>query len=112
MATKAELFKAEMQRLAHEKHPPHPAHDPAGKRAKLRGRTKDRVPNPTSHNEAPRAAKNSTYALEISETARPSRKSTRRSPTHVKTDSALRITATNLNATPTARSRRGSAKPN
>lgn len=96
MATRSERFKALMQRLAHGKRTPAPKAPP---------RTR------ITHNEAARAAKNSSYELEGSGSARPSRKSTRRSPTHVKTDSALRITTMNRNASPHARSqRRGGGK--
>jgi len=111
MATKAERFKAELQRQAHAQHPARAGHEPAGKRAKRRGRVKDRLPNPTSHNEAPTAGKNSAYELEPSSTPRPPRKSTRRSPTHLKTDSALRITVMNRNASPKTRARRPSGNP-
>jgi hypothetical protein len=111
MATKAQRFKAEMQRLAHASHPAHPRHDPAGKRAKERGRLKNRLPNPTSHNEAPTATKNSAYVLEPSSTPRPPRKSTRRSRAHLKTDSALRLTVMKRNASPQARAQRPSGNP-
>jgi hypothetical protein len=100
MATKADTYRAEVQREAQASKP---------KRRRSRGpvaerdRPKERYPNPTSHNEAPRAAKNSVYELEPGQTKRPSRKSTRRSPTHVKTDSALRITAVTRNTSPKAR---------
>jgi hypothetical protein len=95
MATRSERFKAQMQRLAHGTKTPAP---------EARPRTK------ITHNEAARAAKNSTYELEGSGSARPSRKSTRRSPTHVKTDSALRITTVNRNTSPQARSQRRGGK--
>jgi hypothetical protein len=108
MATKAELFKTETQRTSRAA---------VGKKASTRGgskaasgRAKDRYPNPTSHNESPRAAKNSAYELEPSQSPRPSRKSTRRSPTHVKTDSALRIRAVNRHASPESRSQAGRAR--
>lgn len=106
MATRAEDFRGEQQRAAHDKKRKNASHDPAGKRAKQRGRSKDRFPNPASHNEAKAAAKNSAYELEPGQSTRPSRKSTRRSPTHVKTDAPLRVTAMVANATPQARSRR------
>ncbi len=106
MATKTERFKAEMQREAQAKKPHGKGHDTAGKRAKERGRTKDRLPNPTSHNEAPSAGKNSTYELEFSQTARPSRKSTRGSAGHLKTDTALRMVAMNRNVSPKVRAQR------
>jgi hypothetical protein len=111
MATKAQRFKAEMQRRAHANHPAQPGREPAAKRAKKRGRIKDRLPNPTSHNEAPRAAKNSAYTLEPSSTPPPPRKSTRRSPIHLKTDSALRLTVMKRNASPKARAQRPSGNP-
>jgi len=95
MATRSERFKAQMQRLAH------------GKKAPA---TEARPRVRSTHNEAARAAKNSSYELESSGSARPSRKSTRRSPTHVKTDSALRIVAMNRNASPQARSQRRGGK--
>ena len=96
MATRSERFKAEMQRKAHGKRP--------AEEVKARRRVR------ASRNEAPRVAKNSSYALEASASSRPSRKSTRRSPTHIKTDSALRITAVNRNASPQARAERRGAK--
>jgi len=119
MATKSERFRTETERAAQAGHRPAESHDSAGKRAAERGRAKDRLPNPTSHNEAPRLgsdgratphAKNATYELEVSATARPSRKSTRRSPNHIKPDSALRIATVNRNASPKARA--GQRGPN
>jgi hypothetical protein len=101
MATKAERFRAETQRAAQKVKPPK---IPSGRR----GPAKDDVPNPAAHNQGARARKNATYELEVSSTSRPSRKSTRLSPTHIKTDSVLRITAMNRSVTPTARAgRRG-----
>jgi len=91
-----------MQREAHRKKAS--AQSAAAPREEVRPRVR------VTHNEAARAAKNSSYELEGSGTARPSRKSTRRSPTHVKTDSGLRITAMNRIATPQARSERRGGK--
>jgi hypothetical protein len=42
------------------------------------------------HNAAARAASNSSYELEATRTGRPSRKSTRKSPTHRRVDVGLR----------------------
>jgi hypothetical protein len=101
MATKTQQFRVDVQRSAQ---------GATGKKAPSRaakaanGRDKDRYPNPASHNESRRAAKNSPYELEPAQSPRPSRKSTRRSPTHVKTDSALRIRAVNRHASPESRS--------
>jgi hypothetical protein len=103
MATRGERFKADMQREAH------------GKKASALSAAapRDEIPRRVrvTHNEAARAAKNSSYELEFSETSRPSRKSTRRSPTHVKTDSALRITAMNRTTSPQARAQRRGGNP-
>jgi hypothetical protein len=79
----------------------------AGLRAARRGRTKDRLPNPTSHNEAASSKKNSIYQIEYDATSRPPRKSSRGSPTHIKTDSSLRIRAMNQAAKPATRAARG-----
>jgi hypothetical protein len=87
MATRAERFRADAERAAQ-----------AGKKRKIAksptGRRKDGRANPASHNDGSTHAKHSGYALEGSLTARPSRKSTRKSANRQKTDSALRITAT------------------
>jgi hypothetical protein len=102
MATKAEEFKAETQRTSR---PAAGKKTVAPSRSKVgAARAKDRYPNPTSHNESPRAAKKSAYELEPAQSPRPSRKSTRRSPTHVKTDSSLRIRAVSRHASPESRS--------
>lgn len=115
MATKAEQFRANAQHAAHAGRPSNGGHVSAGIRAARRGRTKDRLPNPTSHNEAPRAKrkdrKNYSYELEPSSTVRPPRKSTRGSPTRKKTDSGLRIRAMRRNAAPQARASRRSGNP-
>jgi hypothetical protein len=111
MATKGERFKAEQQRAAHAGRPRHESHESAAKRAAARGRMKDLVPNPAAHNQAPRAARNSLYEHEVSVTTRPSRKSTRKSPTHIKTDATLRITTMNKNAAPRNRAGRRSGNP-
>jgi hypothetical protein len=110
MATRAEEFRAEQMRATHAKKPKRASRDPAGKLAKARGRAKDRFPNPTSHNEAPRAAKNSAYELEPDQTTRPPRKSTRRSKAHIKTDASLRITTMNANTSPQAQNAQGRSR--
>jgi hypothetical protein len=110
--TKAERFKVEQQRAAHAGKPQQRDHASAGKRARVRGRRKDRIPNPASHNEAARAGRNSIYEHEVSATTRPSRKSSRKSPGRIKTDSAKRLTAMNRNATPQQRSARATGNPN
>jgi hypothetical protein len=53
-----------------------------------------------------RKAKTRTYELEISPGQRPPRKSTRRSPTHQKTDNGLRLKAVDRNASPATRAAR------
>jgi hypothetical protein len=99
MATKAERFKAEQQRAARLDH---------GKR-KTGAVQRKQDPTPrASHNAAPRAGRNSVYELEPSPDAkRPSRKSSRKSATHIKTDSALRIAVMNKTTSPKARAERG-----
>ncbi|HEY4188323.1 MAG TPA: hypothetical protein VGP07_24830 [Polyangia bacterium] len=53
-----------------------------------------------------RKAKTRTYELELSPGRRPPRKSTRRSPTHQKTDNGLRLKAVDRNASPATRAAR------
>ena len=109
--TRGERFKVEQQRAAHARHAHAPGQASAGWRARARGRSKDRIPNQASHNEAARAARNPTYEHEVSATTRPSRKSSRKSPGHIKTDSPLRIAAMNRNASPKQRSARPTRNP-
>jgi len=112
--TRAERFQVQEQRAAQAAKAKRPNHTSAGKRARSRGRRKDRIPNQASHNEVARAraARNPTYEREVSATSRPSRKSSRKSPGRIKTDSALRLTAMNWNATPKQRAARRSGNPN
>jgi hypothetical protein len=121
MATKAERFKSDAQREAHVKNRPHGAGEgsagdgiraPRSTKAGSKTISKNGSPNPTSHNEAPRIGKGGTYELEPSTTARPPRKSTRRSPAHLKTDSSLRIKNMNRTASPQARAGRRGGNPN
>ncbi|HEY7375161.1 MAG TPA: hypothetical protein VIF57_23570 [Polyangia bacterium] len=48
----------------------------------------------------------------MSATARPSRKSSRKSPGRIKTDTAMRLRAMNRNASPKRRSARRTGNPN
>jgi len=98
MATKAERFKSDTQREAQAGR--------AGAVGKKKGGTA-RAGLP--HNTAARAGKNSAYEFEVSE-GRASRKSTRRSPTHVKTDATLRLTVVGRGSTPKARAARATSK--
>ena len=111
--TKAERFQIAQQRAAHARNGIEPGHASAGKRARARGRIKDRVPNPASHNEHAGAPPYGWYEYEVSATTRPSRKSSRKSPARIKTDSPLRLRTMNRNATPQQRSSRRTrnAKP-
>ena len=110
--TKAERFQVAQQRAASRLHASEPRHASAGKRARERGRMKGRVPNPASHNEHGGVAKYGLYEYEISATSRPSRKSSRKSPGRIKTDSPLRLTAMVRNASPQQRSSRRTGNPN
>jgi hypothetical protein len=112
MATKGERERAEQQRAAQAKHPKRKGHDSAGKRAASRGRRKDRLPNPASHNETSRAERTSPHLFEVSATDRPSRKSSRRSGTRAKPDAPLRSRTTNRVASPKQRASRPSGNPN
>jgi len=95
MATKAQEFRAAVERAAS-----------AHKAAKRASAPSKRL----THNEAHRAEKHSTYAIE-QVGAHASRKSTRGSANRSKTDSALRITARVRNASPEARATRKSGNP-
>lgn len=102
MATKAELFKAEQQRAAH---PPRVASREGDKAENGRNAPLARArqamatahlaeieDDPAGRPRAPRRTKPGTYEMEVARTtARPSRKSTRRSPSHLKTDGALSL---------------------
>jgi hypothetical protein len=109
MATKGDRFRAAQQREAQAGRAKKTSRTSAGKRAAERGRRKDRVPNPASHNDSARAARKSNYELEISATTRPSRKSTRKSTTRIKPDSSLRLAAMNRGASPSVRAARRSS---
>ena len=102
--TKAERYQVAQQRAAHAIHSSEPGHESAGKRARARGRIKDRIPNPASHNEHALSARYGTYEYEVSATARPSRKSSRKSPGRIKTDGPMRLSAMVRNASPQRRS--------
>lgn len=97
MATKAERFKSDAQRTAR-----------AGQATVARkkpGTTRGGLP----HNTSARARKNSAYEFEVSE-GRASRKSSRRSPTHLKTDATLRLTAVERGSTPARRAARATKR--
>jgi hypothetical protein len=94
MATKSQQYRAEQER-ARQQHPtatPH-HHDPR-----------------LTHNDAHRVDAKATYAIE-EHRGPASRKSTRGSSNHAKSDSALRITARVRNASPEARASRKSGNP-
>jgi hypothetical protein len=113
VATKAETFEVETRRRAQDAHggtkrPPRAGVAGAAARAALVARH-DGAGSGIPHNAAPRASKGSAYELEASRSGRPPRKSTRRSPTHLKPDSALRLKAVQKTTSPEARAAR--AKP-
>jgi hypothetical protein len=110
--TKAERFQIAQQRAAQARHASERKRAPGKQRARPAAPRKPSVPNPASHNEHARAARYGLYEHEISATTRPSRKSSRKSPARIKTDSPLRLTAMNRNASPKYRSRRPSGNPN
>jgi hypothetical protein len=94
VATRAERFRAEAERRAQAGKPKakkRKARRPATQAARAalvaRAGERGRIP----HNTAPRIAQESAYELEVSRSGRPSRKSTRRSPAHVKAGTSLRV---------------------
>ncbi|HET6146741.1 MAG TPA: hypothetical protein VFH68_04365 [Polyangia bacterium] len=89
MATKSERFKAEQQRAAQA--------------APVDAKT---LPGPAPGKQPRRKGPHSTYEHEVSASARPSRKSSRKSPAHIKTDATLRMTVVNRNASPKNRAAR------
>ena len=113
MATKTERFKAEMQRAAQRsKAASGGKAKTRAKAANRRSRREDLTATHATHNDSRARGKKSSYALEVVATARPSRKSTRKSSNRQKTDSGLRITAMKRNASPKARAVRPSGNPN
>ncbi len=114
MATKTERFKTEAQRLAQnahrEKKRPAPARtDGEAARVELVARHNDAVAL-IPHNAAPRVSKRSVYELEAGGAERPPRRSTRKSPTHLKPDSGLHIRAIDKATSPEARAARSRPK--
>jgi hypothetical protein len=102
MATKAQLFKAEQQRAAHPSRKASP--DGANRederdsplararQAMATAHLAEIEDDPAGHPRASRRVKPGTYEMEVARTtSRPSRKSTRRSPIHLKTDAALSL---------------------
>ena len=81
MATKAERFRYEVERSG-EKKPKQPA--------KRKGRG-DGGGELAHHNLSERAAKKAAYAMELTDGARPSRKSTRKAANRQKTDVQFRL---------------------
>jgi hypothetical protein len=92
VATKAERFKEQQQRSSHKK-PKQPRHP------------KRKDPGHVAHNQSRRGERNAVYELETT-TARPSRKSSRKSHQRAKNDSALKNTFTALLDSPSRRAGR------
>jgi hypothetical protein len=104
MATRTERFRTEQQQEAQR----HRAATKSGPQHTFTKRPDPASPSEaeTSHNEAARIAKNGAYELEVSPGQRPPRKSTRRSPSHQKNDSTLRLKAVRKNSSPKTRASR------
>jgi hypothetical protein len=114
VATKTERFKSETQRLAQDAHrdakrPARTGADGEAARVALVARHNGAVSR-IPHNAAPRASKRSAYELEAGGAERPPRKSTRKSPTHLKPDSGLHIRAIDKVTSPEARAARSKPK--
>jgi hypothetical protein len=113
MATKAERFKVEMERAAQRRKAANGAKGKnRAKAANRRSRRLDLTATHATHNDARARGKKSSYALEVAATARPSRKSTRKSRNRQKTDSVLRSTEVRRNASPKARAAHPTGNPN
>jgi hypothetical protein len=113
MATKAERFKLRADRAAQSKKTKRPGRKAAllAQRSRKRARAAlveryDRATARVPHNTAPRMGREGSYELEASAGKRPSRKSTRKSPGHIKPDAALRNRARQRSVSPEARSGR------
>ena len=105
MGRKADQFRAQQERAQQR---------PKKKRVARRvgaATARPAVSNQTNHNAARRTSKRYPYELEESAGARPPRKGTRKSPEHLKTDSALRLTAVSMMARPSARATHGRGGP-
>jgi hypothetical protein len=109
MATRAEKFRADTEQRAQAK-TARVVKRPVTRRREAaqaeRAALVERADGPIGgipHNAAARAAGNSSYELETTRTGRPSRKSTRKSPTHRKPDAGLRVSAMIRNGSPKAR---------
>jgi hypothetical protein len=114
VATKTERFKTETQRLAQNAHRAKKRPAPAGAdsqaaRVALVARHNGAVSR-IPHNAAPRVSKRSAYELEAGGAERPPRRSTRKSPTHLKPDSGLHIRAIDKATSPEARAARSKPK--
>ncbi|HVR01871.1 MAG TPA: hypothetical protein VMT47_07055 [Polyangia bacterium] len=114
MATKSERFKMEAQRLAQDAHrdkkrPASAGADGEAARIELVVRHNGAVSR-IPHNTAARVSKRSAYELEAGGAERPPRRSTRKSPTHLKPDSGLHIRAIDKATSPEARAARSKPK--
>jgi hypothetical protein len=118
MATKAEKWQVRAERAAQNKNLRLKKKRRRSKRAEARAERSrkraraalversDRAPARVPHNTAPRAGAKSAYALEATASGRPSRKSTRKSPAHLKRDRPLRNRLHKRTLSPEARAGR------
>jgi hypothetical protein len=97
MATRAEQYRADTERRA-QANTARPAKRPQQRQREAaqaaREALVERADGRTGgvpHNAAARAAPDSSYELEATRSGRPSRKSTRKSPTHRRADAGLRV---------------------
>lgn len=112
MATRAEKFRADTERRAQATHkrtvksPVKRRHAAAQAAREALVERADGRTGAIPHNAAARAAGNSSYELEATRTGRPSRKSTRKSPTHRRVDAGLRAKTMIRQSSPGARAGR------
>jgi hypothetical protein len=109
MATRAETFRAQTERRAQDEKN-RPTKRPMKRRREeaqaARAALVERADGRTGgipHNAAARAAGNSSYELEATRSGRPTRKSTRKSPTHRRVDAGLRAKTILRQASPGTR---------
>lgn len=112
MATRAEQFRADAERKAQPDKAPtkRPERRQRAEAQAARVALVERADGSTDsipHNAAARAAANSSYELEATRSGRPSRKSTRKSPTHRRVDAGLRAKTMIKQASPGSRAARG-----
>ena len=103
MATKAERFETERRLEKHAANGAKAATSQRPKQGRAKGAASRTEDDPAGRPQAALRSAGGTYALEVTRTARPSRKSTRGSAGHLKTDTALSLRQLVRTTAPAAR---------